>query len=84
MIKGIRMPVLEKNLKNSISEYLKKPEFNNSDKRWYITYVDLNTGSSYNIRFFSEDEATKYYFERYRYLQKFILNILSKCNIKGK
>lgn len=78
------MPVLEKNLKKSISTYLKKPEFSPSDKRWYVNYTDLNTGSNYNIRFFSEDEATKYYFERYRYLQKFILNILNQCNTKGK
>lgn len=78
------MPVLEKNLKESISEYIKKPEFNKSDKRWYVTYTDLNTGSRYNIRFFSEDEANKYYFERYRYLQKFIINIINKYHIKGK
>jgi len=78
------MPILEKNLKESILEYLKKPEFNKSDKRWYVTYADLNTGSKYSIRFFSEDEANKYYFERYRYLQKFIVNIINKYHIKGK
>lgn len=78
------MPVLEKSFKDIISVYLTQPEFNNSDKRWHVTYTDLNTGAKYNIRFFTKVEANKYYFERYRYLQQFIVNIISKYNIKEK
>lgn len=78
------MPVLENRIKNSISAYLKQPQFSSSDKRWHIIYADLNTGAEYDIRFFTKEEANKYYFERYRYLQQFIVNLISKYNIKEK
>ena len=71
------MPVLDKNLQKIIDSYVTKPILNESDKRWHLTYTDLNTNAKYNVRFITQQEALVFYKKIYTNLINIVMNIIN-------
>ena len=71
------MPVSDKNLQRIIDNYITKPILNKSDKRWHITYTDLNTNAKYNVRFITQQEASVFYKKIYTNLINIVMNIIN-------
>lgn len=71
------MPALDKNLQKILDSYVTKPILDKSDKRWHITYTDLNTNAKYNVRFITQQEALVFYKKTYANLINIVMNIIN-------